>query len=349
MFDAFDYELEEMSAALETAEEMGPETDNPETEECEIEKECADFREISTEFLREEQKCETEAEKNSNDFEKEFFQGIHRISTLSNEETEALLSRVSLGGAVAEEAKAELEQHNLPFIDFIYCKYFKNCSLERADAFQEGFIALRRAIGMYNIQKGVKFSTYAAASISRAIKRAEYEQKNCIRLPESRQSNKYKVLKEETDLTMKLGHYPTAAEIASELGMTAEEVERTKLQATAELTFDAEIESEDSIITYGQLFADPEVNIEEEFIENELRNTLLNAMASLSEIEQMVTNLHFGLYDGCAMSYSEIATRLTEMGYPISVSRVNQIGREALSKLANNRKWGKKLRGFLTA
>ena len=174
MFDAFDYELEEMSAALETAEEMGPETDNPETEECEIEKECADFREISTEFLREEQKCETEAEKNSNDFEKEFFQGIHRISTLSNEETEALLSRVSLGGAVAEEAKAELEQHNLPFIDFIYCKYFKNCSLERADAFQEGFFALRRAIGMYNIQKGVKFSTYAAASISRAIKRAEY-------------------------------------------------------------------------------------------------------------------------------------------------------------------------------
>ena len=90
-------------------------------------------------------------------------------------------------------------------------------------------------------------------------------------------------------------------------------------------------------------------NIEDEYIENELRNTLLSAMATLSEREQMIIILHFGLYDGCAMSYSEIATRLTEMGYSISTSRVNQIGREALTKLANNRKWGKKLRSFLAA
>ena len=349
MFDALDYELEEMNAALETVEEMEPEIDNPETEECEIEKECADFREISAEFLREEQMCETEAESNSNDFEKEFFQGIHRISKLSNEETEALLNRVSLGGAAAEEARAELEQHNLPFIDFLYCKYFKNCSLERTDAFQEGFIALRRAIGKYNIQKGVKFSTYAAACISRAIKRAEYEQKNCIRIPESKQKVKHRVLKAESDLMKKLGRYPTVTEIAKELGMTVEELESTKLQAIAELTFDAEIESEDGTTTCGQLFADPAVNIEDEYIENELREALMSAVASLSEREQMVIILHFGLYDGCEMSYSEIAGKFTEMGYPISTSRINQIGREAFTKLANNRKWGKKLRSFLTA
>ena len=349
MFDALDYELEEMAAALETAEEMEPEIDNPETEECEIEKECVDFREIDAEFLREEKEYEKETDSNSNDFEKEYFQSIHRIPTLSNEETETLLSRVSLGGAAAEAARKELETCNLPFIDFIYCKYFKNCSLERTDAFQEGFMALRRAIEMYNIQKGVKFSTYAAASISHAIKRAEYEQKNCIRVSESKQTIKHKVLKAESDLTMKLNRYPTIAEIAEELGMTVERVERVKLQPAAELIFDAEIESEEGTTTYGQLFADASVDIEDAYIVSELKETLMGAVASLSEREQMVILLHFGLYDGCAMSYSEIATKFTEMGYPISTSRVNQIGREAIEKLANNRKWGKKLRSFLAA
>ena len=343
MFDALDYE-EELILESETEAEREGESESRKNEE--IEEECSEFQDVETDYLIDEVESNPSEQYGETDFGRPIFSRIHQISKLSEERTEYLFREISKGGESAEKAKQELEEHNLRFVDFMVCRYFKHSELSREDAFQEGYFGLRRAIEKYNNNRNTKFSTYAASCIYRAIKRAEYEQKNCIRIPENAQIIKNNIEKAEIALTQKLSRKPSVSEIAEEIKMSVKQVERRRNLPVASLIFDKEVsvEGEENDCTLGELYADPEANTEDYCVQNELHVLLSEAVGILSEREQAVVIMHFGLHGGDGLSFAKIADALS-----VTPGRISQINKEALEKIRRHPYFGKKLKAYMDA
>ncbi len=270
-----------------------------------------------------------QAEKASDSFVMEDSLGIYLKETgcyalLTPEQESDLTRRVVLGDKAAKEA---MIQANLRLVVSLAKRYL-NRGLPFSDLIQEGNIGLMKAVEKFNPEFGYKFSTYATWWIRQSITRAIADQALLIRLPVHMAESVSKVRRAARSLTMTLGREPSPEEIADDLGWEIGRIESILQLNTDTISLDAPaVEEGDSRI--GEFIPDagaenPESAAEDAALYHDLRK----ALSSLTDREQKVIELRFGLKDGRQRTLEEVGEE-----FHVTRERIRQIEAKALRKL----------------
>jgi RNA polymerase primary sigma factor len=226
-----------------------------------------------------------------------------------------------------DECLDKLVRSNLRFVVSVAKKY-QNQGVPLSDLINEGNLGLIRAAHKFDETKGIKFISYAVWWIRQAILQALAEQSRVVRVPLNRAGALHRIGRRSSSLLQELGREPTVAEIADDLDITREEVEKTLAISQSSLSLDAPLSpGEDSrLIDYlpDQFSPGPE----DETYGTALRNTVEDALGSLKEREAKILRLYFGLDDQEPMTLEEIGGLLG-----ITRERVRQIKERALDRL----------------
>ncbi|MGH7445067.1 MAG: sigma-70 family RNA polymerase sigma factor [Longimicrobiales bacterium] len=227
-----------------------------------------------------------------------------------------------------EEALDKLVRSNLRFVVSVAKKY-QNQGVSLADLINEGNLGLIRAAHKFDETKGIKFISYAVWWIRQAILQALAEQSRIVRVPLNRAGALHRIGKRSSTLLQELGREPTVDEIADELDISQEEVQRTLAISQTHLSLDAPLTpgEDNRLLDYlpDQFSAGPD----DETYERALCNTIEEALNTLKEREARVLRLYFGLEDGRdPMTLEEIGSLLG-----ITRERVRQIKEKALVRL----------------
>jgi RNA polymerase primary sigma factor len=227
-----------------------------------------------------------------------------------------------------EEALDKLVRSNLRFVVSVAKKY-QNQGVALGDLINEGNLGLIRAAHKFDETKGIKFISYAVWWIRQAILQALAEQSRIVRVPLNRAGALHRIGKRSSTLLQELGREPTVDEIADELDISQEEVQRTLAISQTHLSLDAPLTpgEDNRLLDYlpDQFSAGPD----DETYERALCNTIEEALNTLKEREARVLRLYFGLEDGRdPMTLEEIGALLG-----ITRERVRQIKEKALVRL----------------
>ncbi len=259
-----------------------------------------------------------------NDPVKVYLKEIGNVPLLSMEKEQELAIRMAQGDEVAKRLLAEA---NLRLVVSIAKKYIGR-GMQFLDLIQEGNIGLIKAVEKFNIEKGFRFSTYATWWIRQAITRAIADQARIIRIPVHMVETINKVKKTHSLLLHQNGQDPTPKEIAIELGITEEKVIEILKIAQDPVSLETPIgEEEDSHLV--DFIEDENAQAPDEQASNSmLKEHIAEALSSLSEREEQVIRLRFGL-DG------KRSQTLEEVGKEFNVTRerIRQIETKALRKL----------------
>ncbi|RKU15548.1 hypothetical protein C6500_20435 [Candidatus Poribacteria bacterium] len=249
--------------------------------------------------------------------------------SLSDEQKEKLTKRIGAAESEARGARDELVQANLRLVISIAVKYQgHNVPLE--DLIQEGNIGLIKAASKFDYQKGFKFSTYAIWWIKQAIMRTLDNFSRSIRLPSYVVAKMNKFDAVYATLCQELQREPRRDEIADALDLTVKQVEEILTFNADTISMDLPLSDERSAATLGDLIEDPTTSGEDgpiaEMINKDLTAQLLKS--GLSEREQRVLKMRFGLEDGERKTLREIGVALK-----ITRERVRQLEIEAINRL----------------
>ena len=249
--------------------------------------------------------------------------------SLSDEQKEKLTKRIEAAEREARSARDELVQANLRLVISIAVKYQgHNVPLE--DLIQEGNIGLIKAASKFDYQKGFKFSTYAIWWIKQAIMRTLDNFSRSIRLPSYVVAKMNKFDAVYATLCQELQREPRRDEIADALDLTVKQVEEILTFNADTISMDLPLSDERSAATLGDLIEDPTTSGEDgpiaEMINKDLTTQLLKS--GLSEREQRVLKMRFGLEDGERKTLREIGVALK-----ITRERVRQLEIEAINRL----------------
>lgn len=249
--------------------------------------------------------------------------------SLSEKEKEQLTKRIRAAESEARNARDELVQANLRLVISIAVKYQgHNVPLE--DLIQEGNIGLIKAASKFDYQKGFKFSTYAIWWIKQAIMRTLDNFSRSIRLPSYVVAKMNKFDAVYATLCQELQREPRRDEIADALDLTVKQVEEILTFNADTISMDLPLSDERSAATLGDLIEDPTTSGEDgpiaEMINKDLTAQLLKS--GLSEREQKVLKMRFGLEDGERKTLREIGVALK-----ITRERVRQLEIEAINRL----------------
>ena len=249
--------------------------------------------------------------------------------SLSDEEKQKLAKRIRAAESEARSARDELVQANLRLVISIAVKYQgHNVPLE--DLIQEGNIGLIKAASKFDYQKGFKFSTYAIWWIKQAIMRTLDNFSRSIRLPSYVVAKMNKFDAVYATLCQELQREPRRDEIADALDLTVKQVEEILTFNADTISMDLPLSDERSAATLGDLIEDPTTSGEDgpiaEMINKDLTTQLLKS--GLSEREQRVLKMRFGLEDGERKTLREIGVALK-----ITRERVRQLEIEAINRL----------------
>ena len=221
----------------------------------------------------------------------------------------------------------KLVRSNLRFVVSVAKKY-QNQGVPLSDLINEGNLGLIRAAHKFDETKGIKFISYAVWWIRQAILQALAEQSRIVRVPLNRAGALHRIGRRSSTLLQELGREPTVEEIAEELDLSEEEVERTLAISQSHLSLDAPITpgEENRLLDYlpDQFSPGPE----DEAYEHALRQTIEEALSTLKEREAKILRLYFGLDDHEPMTLEEIGCLLG-----ITRERVRQIKEKALARL----------------
>ena len=266
-----------------------------------------------------------------------YLKEIGKVPLLSADEEVELAKRMAEGD---EEAKKRLAEANLRLVVSIAKRYVGRGMLF-LDLIQEGNLGLIKAVEKFDYHKGFKFSTYATWWIRQAITRAIADQARTIRIPVHMVETINKLIRVSRQLLQELGREPTPEEIAAELDMPVERVREILKISQEPVSLETPIgEEEDSHL--GDFIQDEHVPVpSEEAAHTLLREQLEEVMDTLSDREQKVLALRFGLEDGKPHTLEEVGR-----DFQVTRERIRQIEAKALRKLRHPTR-SRKLRDFL--
>jgi RNA polymerase primary sigma factor len=266
-----------------------------------------------------------------------YLKEIGRVPLLSPEEEVSLAKRMEQGD---EEAKRKLAEANLRLVVSIAKRYVGRGMLF-LDLIQEGNLGLIKAVEKFDFRKGFKFSTYATWWIRQAITRAIADQARTIRIPVHMVETINKLIRVSRQLLQELGREPTPDEIAKEMNITEEKVREIMKIAQEPVSLETPIgEEEDSHL--GDFIEDHEAKAPaEEASYTLLREQLDEVLKTLTDREQKVLRLRFGLDDGRARTLEEVGQK-----FGVTRERIRQIEAKTLRKLRHPSR-SKKLKDYL--
>jgi RNA polymerase primary sigma factor len=255
----------------------------------------------------------------------QYLKEISAYPLLKREEEVTLAQRIRAGD---EESLDKLVRSNLRFVVSVAKKY-QNQGVALGDLINEGNLGLIRAAHKFDETKGIKFISYAVWWIRQAILQALAEQSRIVRVPLNRAGALHRIGKRASTLLQELGREPTIEEIADELELSHEEVQRTLAISQTHLSLDAPLSpgEDNRLLDYlaDQVSAGPD----DETYDRALHSTIQEALGTLKEREARVLRLYYGLEEGKdAMTLEEIGAQLG-----ITRERVRQIKEKALVRL----------------
>lgn len=268
---------------------------------------------------------------------REYLKEIGSIPLLTQEQEQDLAKRKSEGDA---EAGKELVEANLRLVVSIAKRYVGRGMLF-LDLIQEGNLGLIKAVEKFDYHKGFKFSTYATWWIRQAITRAIADQARTIRIPVHMVETINKLIRVSRQLLQELGREPTPEEIAAELDMPVERVREILKISQEPVSLETPIgEEEDSHL--GDFIQDDNVPVPAEAAaQTLLKEQLDEVLDTLTEREQKVLRLRFGMDDGRARTLEEVGKE-----FDVTRERIRQIEAKALRKLRHPSR-SRKLRDYL--
>ncbi len=273
-----------------------------------------------------------------NDPVKMYLKEIGRVELLSHEEEIDLAKRILVG---EEEAKKKLAAANLRLVVSIAKRYVGRGMLF-LDLIQEGNMGLIKAVEKFDYTKGFKFSTYATWWIRQAITRAIADQARTIRIPVHMVETINKLTRVQRQLIQELGREPTAEEIADKMeGMTPEKVREIQKISLEPVSLETPIGEEDDS-HLGDFIEDEGAMSPDDYAANELLKDELNeVLLELTDREEKVLRLRFGLDDGRTRTLEEVGRE-----FNVTRERIRQIEAKALRKLKHPSR-SKRLKDFL--
>ena len=266
-----------------------------------------------------------------------YLKEIGKVPLLTAEQEMGIAKRMEAGD---DEAKKELAEANLRLVVSIAKRYVGRGMLF-LDLIQEGNLGLIKAVEKFDYHKGFKFSTYATWWIRQAITRAIADQARTIRIPVHMVETINKLIRVSRQLLQELGREPTPEEIAAQLDMPVERVREILKISQEPVSLETPIgEEEDSHL--GDFIQDDNVPVPAEAAaQTLLKEQLDEVLDTLTEREQKVLRLRFGMNDGRARTLEEVGKE-----FDVTRERIRQIEAKALRKLRHPSR-SRKLRDYL--
>ena len=253
-----------------------------------------------------------------------YLKEIGKVPLLSPDEEIELAKKIELGD---EEAKKKLAESNLRLVVSI-AKRYAGRGMQLLDLIQEGNLGLIKAVEKFDYRKGYKFSTYATWWIRQAITRAIADQARTIRIPVHMVETINRRVRSQRQLVQKLGREATPEELAKELDMPVERVREIMKISQDPVSLETPIgEEEDSHL--GDFIQDNNVEVPADAATYTLlHEQLMDVLSTLTEREQKVLRLRFGLDDGRPRTLEEVGRQ-----FNVTRERIRQIEAKALRKL----------------
>ena len=266
-----------------------------------------------------------------------YLKEIGKVSLLTADEEIERAKRMEQGD---EEAKKRLAEANLRLVVSIAKRYVGRGMLF-LDLIQEGNLGLIKAVEKFDYRKGYKFSTYATWWIRQAITRAIADQARTIRIPVHMVETINKLIRVSRQLLQELGREPTPEEIAEEMKMPVDRVREILKISQEPVSLETPIgEEEDSHL--GDFIQDDNVPVPADAAAfTLLKEQLIEVLGTLTEREQKVLRLRFGLDDGRARTLEEVGKE-----FNVTRERIRQIEAKALRKLRHPSR-SRKLKDYL--
>ena len=277
---------------------------------------------------------------NIDDPVKVYLKEIGRVPLLSPEEEINLALKIQAGGPEGEKAKQRLSEANLRLVVSIAKRYVGR-GMQFLDLIQEGNLGLIKAVEKFDHTKGFKFSTYATWWIRQAITRAIADQARTIRIPVHMVETINRLVRTSRQLLQELGREPTTEEIAARLDLPVERVSEIMKMSQEPVSLETPIgEEEDSHL--GDFIQDDNVLVPQDAAAfTLLHEQLMEVLLTLTEREQKVLRLRFGLDDGRPRTLEEVGKQ-----FNVTRERIRQIEAKALRKLRHPSR-SKKLKDYL--
>lgn len=267
-----------------------------------------------------------------------YLREIGKIPLLSSEEELALAQRVVAGD---KEAKDQMAEANMRLVVSIAKRYVGR-GLDLLDLIQEGNTGLLRAVEKFDPDKGFKFSTYATWWIRQAITRAIADQARTIRIPVHMVETINKLLRTQRRLTQELNREPTNEEIAKEMEIDVDKVEHIMKIKQDISSLDASIRDDEEDSVLADFIEDEDtVSPEESATGQLLKEQVKDMLGALTDREQKILKLRFGLEDGKSHTLEEVGQE-----FSVTRERIRQIEAKALAKLRKHRD-AKKLHDYI--
>ena len=266
-----------------------------------------------------------------------YLKEIGKIPLLSMEEEIELAKSMELG---SEDARKRLAESNLRLVVSIAKRYVGR-GMQFLDLIQEGNLGLIKAVEKFDYTKGYKFSTYATWWIRQAITRAIADQARTIRIPVHMVETINRLVRTSRQLLQELGREPTTEEVAARADLPVERVSEIMKMAQEPVSLETPIgEEEDSHL--GDFIQDDNVMVPQDAAAfTLLHEQLMEVLLTLTEREQKVLRLRFGLDDGRPRTLEEVGRQ-----FNVTRERIRQIEAKALRKLRHPSR-SKKLKDYL--